>query len=320
MCEKCHKTYKTASNLKRHKCTYCEQCDHIFSTYQKYRNHSCQHQSHCDKVLPKCTPVDGRNIKKKEHEGDDNRKSATECVKIQTGFHVKSDTAEDSNSGDKENNKLETRKKWREYRIKSVKCDPKNTQKIAMTDITHIANREKSDVVLNSSVSCVPKPNQDASDEIQIVSTDPPAVRTFRPLNIESQKKLCDILAIETSHISEVYVGGPNESVLTSPAHTHSIIGDGNCLFRAVSFAVTGSEEHHLHIRHCACGHMKSLGRKMSSVIGGQTVVDYLRQTRMYQSATWGSQVELFTLAHLLKTDIYSYSKNGHVWSWSKYS
>ena len=96
------------------------------------------------------------------------------------------------------------REKWREYRIKSVKCDPKNTQKIAMTDITHIANREKSDVVLNSSVSCLPKPNQDASDEIQIVSTDPPAVRTFRPLNIESQKKLCDILAIETSHISEV--------------------------------------------------------------------------------------------------------------------
>lgn len=37
--------------------------------------------------------------------------------------------------------------------------------------------------------------------------------------------------------------------MLGKPVHASKIISDGNCFFRAISFAITGSQDHHHEIR-----------------------------------------------------------------------
>ena len=44
---------------------------------------------------------------------------------------------------------------------------------------------------------------------------------------------------------------------LTPPSAVHRISGDGNCLFRALSYALTYSEDHHMLIRQSVCDYMR---------------------------------------------------------------
>ena len=40
---------------------------------------------------------------------------------------------------------------------------------------------------------------------------------------------------------------------------THPIGGDGNCMFRSVSYVMTGSQEHHLEVRAKTLEHMETI-------------------------------------------------------------
>ena len=46
---------------------------------------------------------------------------------------------------------------------------------------------------------------------------------------------------------------------LTQPKQTHPIGGDGNCMFRSVSYVMTGSQEHHLEVRAKTLEHMETI-------------------------------------------------------------
>lgn len=66
--------------------------------------------------------------------------------------------------------------------------------------------------------------------------------------------------------------------MLGKPVHASEIISDGNCFFRAISFAITGSQDHHHEIRKKkTCDHMIKIERKLS-------IENYLQRTRMMES------------------------------------
>ena len=46
---------------------------------------------------------------------------------------------------------------------------------------------------------------------------------------------------------------------LTQPKQTHPIGGDGNGMFRSVSYVMTGSQEHHLEVRATTLEHMETI-------------------------------------------------------------
>ena len=46
---------------------------------------------------------------------------------------------------------------------------------------------------------------------------------------------------------------------LSSPQKIKPIQGDGNCMFRALSYVITGSEKHHLQVRANILEHMESI-------------------------------------------------------------
>jgi len=103
--------------------------------------------------------------------------------------------------------------------------------------------------------------------------------------------------------------------------------GDGNCLFRAMSYIITGSEDQHFVIRSAITTHMLTIphllnglgadGREnyLEHYNGGYaSVEDYLEQTQMAINGTWGTDFEMCLLSHLLHTVIYSYNKPEGYW------
>ncbi|CAL1536867.1 unnamed protein product [Lymnaea stagnalis] len=107
------------------------------------------------------------------------------------------------------------------------------------------------------------------------------------------------------------------------PASIHATHGDGNCLFRCFSLAITGSDAFHETLREIIANHIMRNG-KAFSVLFHERFQDnpnnYLYQTRMAQRGTWGSDVEIMAAAHLLKTKIFVYTIHGDTWQWVEHN
>ena len=95
-----------------------------------------------------------------------------------------------------------------------------------------------------------------------------------------------------------------------------SIKGDGNCLFRTLSFIITGSEEQHTLVRKAILHYVLQIAHFMLSqlIIGHSSVFEYIQHTCMDQDGTWGTEIEIFTLAHLLNTCIFVYTTEQCNW------
>ncbi|CAI6376120.1 unnamed protein product [Macrosiphum euphorbiae] len=70
--------------------------------------------------------------------------------------------------------------------------------------------------------------------------------RYFNPVGKRWQQTKCRALKLDFKQSLETEL---KIKILNHPCAIQNIIGDGNCLFRALSYAVTGTEEQHLFIR-----------------------------------------------------------------------
>ena len=83
--------------------------------------------------------------------------------------------------------------------------------------------------------------------------------------------------------------------------------GDGNCLFRALSLVVYGSEMYHLKIRELLVNFVRSNADKFRVYVNrGTTLEDHL--LHMQYSRTWATQVELYAAASLFGRELYIYT------------
>ena len=105
------------------------------------------------------------------------------------------------------------------------------------------------------------------------------------------------------------------------------------CLFRALCYIISGSEDQHLQVctaivAHAAIvAHMRSIADLVSGIgpdgnrnylvtydDGYSSVDDYLARMHMAENATWGGDFEMSVLVHLLDTPVYSYQADSGYW------
>ena len=85
---------------------------------------------------------------------------------------------------------------------------------------------------------------------------------------------------------------------------------DGNCLFRALSYFVTGTQDYHMTIREYICNFINNNPQRFC------VSSDYILQTKMAQQHTWGTDFEILVAATLLNTRIFIYTPYLQVWKW----
>ena len=154
----------------------------------------------------------------------------------------------------------------------------------------------------------------------------------FSPVNEIWQREKCKFLQL-------TYVCGvlyENESKDKNsqirelrPSKEKRISPDGNCLFRSISYVITGSDHYHQEIREVLIQNMKGKYREECTrycytqndiLLGGVccSIEQYIQKSKIDRNRSWGTDQELFLTAILLKTDIFVYRDS--LSSWVKFS
>ena len=158
----------------------------------------------------------------------------------------------------------------------------------------------------------------------------------YNPGDTEWQRRACVALGLHYHGPNSVAPSGPDIRLIY-PVTFKSIRGDGNCLFRALSY-ITGSEDHHMSVCTAIISHMRSIGTLAWEYVVAPTVM-HMRQVRegrwsdispdvtgieqyiaiseIEEDRAWGSEVEIMILAHLLDTPIASYVNTT---GWTQYN
>ena len=113
--------------------------------------------------------------------------------------------------------------------------------------------------------------------DIEIIGQTRPNVMTFSPLTFEVRQSLCDKFEIEKSHLKSSFVS-EECAVIGKPNHVEKIRGDGNCFFRAISYALSGSENSHMKLRVATVDHLLTNQGKFQCVLrdGFVSLEDYV--------------------------------------------
>ena len=151
-------------------------------------------------------------------------------------------------------------------------------------------------------------PDSDSSSDIQITDVKEGNDFKFNPLQLNHRRAICErvSLILRKTTMAHSQVG---ESLETREPRVTHVKGDGNCLFRALCVAVTGWETGHMKIRQLVCDHINDVGPYNSKESSDGPI--YLRDNKMRKDAVFGTDVEIFSAAQVLSTDIYVYHKYG---------
>ncbi len=97
--------------------------------------------------------------------------------------------------------------------------------------------------------------------------------------------------------------------IISEPNGIHKIKGDGNCFFRAISYAISGTEVNHVQLRTDVGNHMLNSCSKFQGFLrdGFDSVQDYIMRQRIFDVGTWATEVEIMAMAHMLQIYIYTY-------------
>ena len=139
----------------------------------------------------------------------------------------------------------------------------------------------------------------------------------YHPVDEQWQRNVCAQMGLQFHARTRIRVGGPNISLTRPDMRTvKRIEGDGNCLFRALSYLITGSESQHMAVRLAILNHMINIAHLILDhhVLGYSSIQDYIADKNMDQDSAWGTDIEMLTLAHLLHTPILSYSAQRGEW------
>lgn len=100
------------------------------------------------------------------------------------------------------------------------------------------------------------------------------------------------------------------------PDRLYRIRGDGNCFFRAVAYAITGSEDKHHALRQMTVTHMLGPIKSDMERYMHSDLHRYIAHSRMGQAGVWATDSEIYAAASLLQMDILVFAKYGNTFAW----
>ncbi|KAK3088416.1 hypothetical protein FSP39_018892 [Pinctada imbricata] len=103
-----------------------------------------------------------------------------------------------------------------------------------------------------------------------------------------------------------------------NPKAWHRVTGDGNCFFRALSYAISNTEENHEKLRTLICEHASLQPDHFASKLREEheSVISYLQTSNMTEDCVWATEFEIFVASSMLNCVIYTFS-NG---TWIKFA
>ena len=140
----------------------------------------------------------------------------------------------------------------------------------------------------------------------------------FFPITNSTRRNICPFFGLfdvngVLRQMPDYKLGGTGQGV-KPPTKCFVINGDGNCYFRAVSFILTGVEKYHFVVRQAICDfiaiHYDDLNLFLAKYKDGEA---YLKDTKMRENSTWGTELEIIATATMAKRDVIVYNHTGYL-------
>uniref|UniRef100_A0A1X7SQC8 OTU domain-containing protein n=1 Tax=Amphimedon queenslandica TaxID=400682 RepID=A0A1X7SQC8_AMPQE len=147
----------------------------------------------------------------------------------------------------------------------------------------------------------------------------------YYPANEEVQRRWCEILNLKFVTAARILPGSPTTPLSDErvPNSTLDVPGDGNCLFYALSYLITGSISQHYELRRAIVSNMPNFEEELfNSTLSAtrySSIYDYINKSKMYRNYVWATDTEIITLTALLGITIYSYSLTPTFVGWARY-
>ena len=170
----------------------------------------------------------------------------------------------------------------------------------------------------------VSESKSDESDGVEITHTsvyvpndtdsvlgDPEPTEEWKARAVAYITKLCkQPVTLRNSRINKI------DSTNIRPYVRDKIVGDGNCLFRAISKAVTGNEANHFAVRTIICDFMSldNNTEAFGTLVYTNThdnsdpsiiIENYIKSKKLRNNKIWGSDVEIIVAATMLQVTFF---------------
>ena len=111
--------------------------------------------------------------------------------------------------------------------------------------------------------------------------------------------------------------------LLTQGRTIERVLGDGNCLFRALSLQLTGSQDHHLTLRKAIArseSKIESFRGIHAAILNKTSFVEHVKN--MAKTCVWGTSLEIIAVASIFQVNIFVLSDSYRTGkpTWLKYS
>ena len=117
----------------------------------------------------------------------------------------------------------------------------------------------------------------------------------FFQVDCEWQHEQCSRLGLQYHSIYDRAIGS-SDTILTLPDRrsVKVMLSDHNCLFRSLTYVLTGSQEDHFLMRSLICAHMYSITNLVLPHIHPiKDIDDYIRHTKMNHDKVWDMHIEI---------------------------
>ncbi|CAC5392233.1 unnamed protein product [Mytilus coruscus] len=198
-----------------------------------------------------------------------------------------------------------------------VKDDPQSLFEITSVNVT-ISSEDKDNIYSNIKKTYNDgKTNVVKDKDLEISGSYLCSNLKYIPLGYITKQKLCSKFKISHKNVKETADFSITFN-MGKPVKLKSIISDGNCLFRALSFAISQRQEYHIKIRKKIVDHILHISKDLSSFVRDpyENAEEYVRMRKMKESNTSGTELEILAAAHFMEADIYTFTNN----KWIKYS
>ena len=163
--------------------------------------------------------------------------------------------------------------------------------------------------------------DEEADDEVIFNGATRAKGKKFQPISWASQHRLVAKFGLTPKAIA----GRPmydsiGKTCRFRPSIIETIKGDGNCLFRALSFVVCGHQDNHDHFRQVLCNYIEQNDHMLHPFLEEGDGRAYIQRNDMRNSSkgtlAWGTDVEIQAIAKMCDVDVITYIRG----TWLSYS
>ena len=154
-------------------------------------------------------------------------------------------------------------------------------------------------------------------DDVEFVKIDEGTGIEFIPITDTTRQHVLPMFGIlnveQCTGPMPCYVLGGVGKGSKLPESVFSIRGDGNCLFRSISYILTGYQEYFAVMREGICNYVLNHYSDLKPFCEFANGHEYLKAKGMRNDGVWGTEIEILATANMAQRDVVVFNKNGYL-------